>query len=262
MDDQQQVRPATTPAQGESGGAESLGPVGRLAGIYFTPTDVFADIDRRPTWLVPVLISIVIAVGFSLYFQMRVHVDYEQLIRQQMEERAARSGSQLSEEQIHQSISWGVKFAKWAAPLAAVFLPAILLVLAGVLFFAFQMAQAETTFKKAFSVVAWAYAGRTLVEYALNVIVITVNPQAVDPSHAQDITMTNLGAFFSAKQIPPALHSFLSSVDLFTLWLLILLIIGFKAISKKFTTGKSATIVVGLWLLYVLIKVGWNALRG
>jgi hypothetical protein len=54
------------------------------------------------------------------------------------------------------------------------------------------------------------------------------------------------------------------SIDIFTIWFLILVTIGLAAIagSKKITTGKTATVVFGFWVVYVLLKVGWAAVFG
>ncbi|HEV8482119.1 MAG TPA: hypothetical protein VGV87_01065, partial [Blastocatellia bacterium] len=40
--------------------AARLGPLQRLIGILFSPGETFVDINRKPTWLAPLLISIVI----------------------------------------------------------------------------------------------------------------------------------------------------------------------------------------------------------
>jgi hypothetical protein len=68
--------------------------------------------------------------------------------------------------------------------------------------------------------------------------------------------------------LPEGTSSFLKalagSFDLFTIWLLILLSIGLAAIagSRKIKTGKTATIVFGLWFLWTLISAGLASLRG
>ena len=51
----------------------------------------------------------------------------------------------------------------------------------------------------------------------------------------------------------------LSSVDIFMIWTLILLVIGFSTLSRL-SRAKSAAIVISLWLVTVVIKVGLAAL--
>ena len=59
------------------------------------------------------------------------------------------------------------------------------------------------------------------------------------------------------------MNSLFSSIDLFSLWTIILLAIGFAAMSeKKLTPGKAATPIVVLWLIWVLLKMGFWAILG
>jgi len=52
----------------------------------------------------------------------------------------------------------------------------------------------------------------------------------------------------------------LSSVDLFSVWTAVLLVIGYRAAAKA-STAKTVSVVSCVWLAYVGIKVGWLALR-
>jgi hypothetical protein len=60
------------------------------------------------------------------------------------------------------------------------------------------------------------------------------------------------------KQNPVA-FAVLSSLDLFTIWTVILFIIGFSFVSR-FSRAKSAAIIVPFWVLLVLFKVGGAAM--
>lgn len=261
MDDQNEVRvtgePTETPKAEEGARLSALS---RLTGIFFSPGEVFADVNRKPTWLVPVLLSMVVAVGFSVYFHRRVPLDIEQITREQMQERASTQGTQLTDEQMDRALSFARLIEKAKLPLAAIVPPLVILVVSAIFFFVFQMLQAETNFARAFSVVAWAHLARSLVEQVLSAVVITVNPQIVDPKHLDAITMTNLGAFFSSKDLPRGLHSVLASIDLFTIWFLILLAIGFSAISKRIPTKKAAKIILVVWILWIAVKAGFRSI--
>ena len=70
---------------------------------------------------------------------------------------------------------------------------------------------------------------------------------------------TNAGAFLS-DDAPKWQESLLSSFDLFVFWYLILMSIGYSATDpKKISFGKAFGTVVGVWLLYVIVKVGFTA---
>ncbi len=51
----------------------------------------------------------------------------------------------------------------------------------------------------------------------------------------------------------------LSSLDLFSVWTVALLAIGY-AIATKVSRGKAAGIVIAMWVVYVGVKVGLAAL--
>jgi hypothetical protein len=92
----------------------------------------------------------------------------------------------------------------------------------------------------------------------LAIVVLALKPYGqVDP---QALTATNLAAFLPGDSAP-WLTSLGASIDLFWIWCMILLAIGFsKANPRKISKGTAAAIVFGLWLLWVLVKVGWAAL--
>jgi hypothetical protein len=56
----------------------------------------------------------------------------------------------------------------------------------------------------------------------------------------------------------PALHSIAASIDVFTFWVLALLVIGF-GYAAKVTRKKAAILILSLWGIFVLGKAGWAA---
>ena len=75
------------------------------------------------------------------------------------------------------------------------------------------------------------------------------------------IAPTNLSYVLAdgASQVLRTLFSFL---DVFSVWKIFLLIIGLAAIAgtRKITTAKTGTLVIGLWLLILIISLGFAAL--
>jgi hypothetical protein len=75
----------------------------------------------------------------------------------------------------------------------------------------------------------------------------------------QEVIQANLGLLLEKSSAAKPLWALLSSIDLFSLWMVFLLAVGFGVASKK-TTG-SAIWGVGIpWILIVLAKVGWAAI--
>ncbi len=68
-------------------------------------------------------------------------------------------------------------------------------------------------------------------------------------------------AFLSSDMKEDFIYKFLAKFDLFTIWMIVLLIIGFSVI-YKFTQGKAATAVVGLWVIWIFISIALSNVMG
>ena len=49
----------------EGKSTEELGPIGRIIGIFTSPRETFESIHRKPTWLVPFLICVIVTIILS-----------------------------------------------------------------------------------------------------------------------------------------------------------------------------------------------------
>lgn len=72
----------------------------------------------------------------------------------------------------------------------------------------------------------------------------------------QNLVKSNLGAIMPSDNA--ALQSLFSSLDIFSIWFLIVLTIGYKTMAKT-STGIAASITFLPWVVWVLIKLAWNA---
>jgi len=66
-------------------------------------------------------------------------------------------------------------------------------------------------------------------------------------------------AVFAPEDAGPVLTSVLGSLDVFSLWTMALLVIGYR-LAAKVTRGTAIGAVVGLWLVYVLGKAAFVGL--
>jgi len=87
--------------------------------------------------------------------------------------------------------------------------------------------------------------------------------RSIDPTQSAGIVPSNLAAFLPSDA-SAVIKSVAGSLDIFTIWILILLSIGFASIagSRKIKAGNTATVVFGFWAVYVLLKIGWAAAFG
>lgn len=237
-----------------------LGPLARLTGTLLSPGETFADINRKPTWIAPMIIAILTVLASTLFFQWRVNPDWDSIMRNQIKKRMEKSNQSLTEEQMEQQVAFAKGIAKFSPIIGAVFTPIFYVVLAGIFALGLMFIQAKTTFKKILSVVAWSSAATGIVATLVTMASLMVRDQeslrSMDPTQSGGIVPSNLAAFLPSDTSAVIL-AVAGSLDIFTIWILILLIIGFASIagSRKITTGKTASVVFGFWAVFVLIKV-------
>lgn len=244
-----------------------LGPIARLTGTLFSPGETFEDVNRKPTWVVPVIIGIATVLASSFFFQWRVNPDWDTIFRNQIRKRMESSNQSLTPEQIDAQVNISKSFAKFFPIIGAVIIPVFYLALAGIFALGMMFIQAKTTFKKILSVVAWSSAATGVVAFLVTVASLMIKNEeglrSIDPTDSAGVVPSNIAAFLPSET-GAVIKAFAGSIDIFTIWFLILLAIGFAAIAgaRKITSGKTATVVFGFWAVYVLIKVGLAAAFG
>jgi hypothetical protein len=228
----------------------------RLIGVVFEPKKTFEDIARRPTFLVPLVLVIVFGLGFIAAFSQRV--GWEKTVRDRIE--ASSQSQQLSADQKEQQIAMGAKFAPFIAyGSVVVATPLMDLAIAGILLgIAAGMMSAPIKFKQVFAVVCWSYAVTCISMVLATVVMFLKNPEEFDLNNP---LMFNLGAFFEPNMPTKFIHSLASSIDLFPLWVILLMATGLKAAGgKRFSFGSALFAVVLPWGVLVLGKAAVAAI--
>jgi hypothetical protein len=140
-----------------------------------------------------------------------------------------------------------MKVSAYASPLLSIVL---LLIVAGALLLAFRLLGSEGNFAQAFSVTVYAWYPR-VIKSVLAAIVI-LSRKSISILDLQNPLLSNLGFLFDPKT-KPLLFAIGSSLDLFVIWSVILLVIGFSALARV-SRGKAAGIVIGLWIVVNLLS--------
>jgi hypothetical protein len=244
----------TTMPAPESQPQAAISPVGRIIGMFFSPKATFEDIVRRPNWIAP--LALIVGLSLMGVIALNSHFDWRGYITQQMEK--SPSTANLSPEQKQQRIDGGVKMAPIFAYVFGIPAPIIaLLVVALVLWGVYNlMAGAGVTFAQSFAIVTHAWVPITIIGSFIFLLVLFVKP--VGSFDLDNPVATNLAALLpedSAKW----LVALGKNIDLFELWKLLLLGMGFAAVNpKKLKGGKSYTIVFGAFLVWVVCRVAWG----
>ena len=91
----------------------------------------------------------------------------------------------------------------------------------------------------------------------IGIVVLFARPP--DSIDIQNLIASNPGVLVSSDS-PKWMMELAKSLDLFTIWIIVLMGIGFsKANPRKISTRKAIGYIALLWGIYVLIKVGWVA---
>ena len=119
--------------------------------------------------------------------------------------------------------------------------------------FAFNLiGGAGTRFSNAMGIVAHAYVPWLLYSLLFVLVLYLKEPGALD---LENPVATNVGAFLPEKT-PAALMSLGKSIDIFSIWTLFLISMGFTAVNPKKLKGSALGITLAVWAVYVLVKVG------
>jgi hypothetical protein len=242
------VSSAETPPQGMS-------EIGRLTGVFFEPKKAFADIAERPRWIVPLLLLMIASFGLvSLYSQkgvMRITVEQQMAKNQQIQ--------QLPPDQREQAIERAMKFSAIVYYAIPVIIPIMYLVMALVLWgIVSGMLSAPVRFKQAFAAVTYAQLPGLLV-VIMSAIVLQLKNAA--DFNVQNPLMFNPGAFMDQQSSSKFIYSMATSLDLFTIWTLLLVATGLKAAAgKKLSFGGAVFAVFLPWAVIVLGKAALSGL--
>jgi len=214
--------------------------LGKILGIFTSPTETFQSIDRKPTWFLAfvVIITCLIITQF-LILDIRVE---DQLAMMEAQDAPA---ERL--EMARSQSSGGLKYIQLGVMPIAVLLAN--LVIAGIyILLGNAVMGGDTRFKKVLSVVVWTgFIG--IIQSALH----TYLTLSKGTSHGVTTSLAVAVPTPPIGQSTP-FYRFLASIDIFTIWSIILLIIGFSVIFN-FSRKKSSIMVVSLWIVWTALVV-------
>lgn len=230
----------------------AISPFGRIIGVFFSPKATFEDIVRKPNWLLPM--TLILVMSLAAIIALNSHFSWHDYIAQQIEKspRAAQLSAEAKEKQIEIS-------AKYSPVFAYVFglvLPVCgILVIALVLWGAFSvMTGVGTSYKTALAIVSHAVVPASVISTILFITVLFLKP--VGMFDLDNPVATNVAALLS-DDASKWLVALGKNIDLLEFWKLVLLSIGFAAVSpKKLQGGKAFSIVFGVFVVYLVLRVG------
>ncbi len=246
-----------TPEQQTAGAFEprGMGEFSRLTGVFLEPSKAFEDIARRPSWLIPLLLTVLAAFAYLTAYGQ--HVTWQRYMQHEMDTnpKAQERMAQVPPEQRAKSMETGAKIAGIVSVAAVVVITPLVPLIWGVIVLVIvNSMSAGLKFKQVFSIMV--YAGLpAIVKAALSIVVMFLkNP---DDFNLRNPLAFNPAAFMDPVNGSKFLYSLGTSVDLFAIWIMLLAATGLKiAAGKRLTFGKALTAVVTPWALFVLLGAG------
>jgi hypothetical protein len=244
---------ALPPAAPES--QPQMSAISRVFGVFFSPGTTFKDIAQRPSWIAPMILLIVIWSGLCVTLVKRA--DWVEYTKQQIAKNkfAASRFDQLSDEQKDQAYQQGAERSKVSQYVRAIIgWPLLILFSAAINFGAFKLiAGVRTNFSTAFAITTFAHLPVSLRELLAIPVTLMKDPQSIDP---QNFLASNVASFLGDNA--PVWQLIIGgSLDLFAIWAIILMAIGFSASDpKKAPMGKALGIAFATTFAFVLLFTG------
>jgi hypothetical protein len=235
-----------------------LSQVGRVVDTFIAPSKTFNDILRDSSWWLPWLLGVLVTLGYSAAIQQKIGWDktYSNILQHSSETQQERFQQLSPDQQARQKAiaSSATKYIVWASPVLGLLFTAIA---AGLLLMTLNFGLGgHAKFGQLFAV--WMYATLPwLIQSILATIVLFAGLDA-DAFNLKNPVGTNVG-YYLPTDWPQWLIAFGTSIDVLTIWVLILVIIG-CAIVARTKLAATATAVVGWWVLLTLVKVGMAAI--
>lgn len=216
-------------------------------GVLLSPESTFRSLAARPRWFPAFLLLFLSAIGLSLVLMPRM--DLKQVIRDAVE----KQGQEISDTKLDRQ----VQVTKIVGTASQVVLqPAIYLIIAGVFLVVFRLSGSEIDFRRSLSVSVHGMMPVVVASLLTIPIVLTRMKISMDEAKSGSFLPSNLG-FLATESTGKALHSLLSSCDLFSLWAVALLAIGFRIVGRV-STGVAWGVVLTLWA----VAIGAKAVLG
>src|SRR5471030_1193532 len=217
-----------------------MGELSRIAGVFFEPAKTFEDVAKRPSFLTPLLLVIVASLIYT--FVLGQHIGWDRVVQQQMEmsPKQVERIAQLPADQQESARQMQLKIApitKYAGSIVG--LPILYLVFAGILLGIVR------------GMMCYA-ALPVIVQTGLKIVVMLLKKP--DEFNILNPLAFNPAAFMDYASSSKFLYVIAMSLDVFTIWGVVLSAIGLKAAAGKVLSfGSAIFAVVMVWAIPVLL---------
>lgn len=258
MEENNQINPGQDVQQPESYQVEPLSKSEAMTGVITAPSETFETIAHSPKmnyWILPIIIFIVcnlIATFLAMNdadLMTNIMNEKKAALQQQFDEKV-KSGD-MTQEQANQSMEMSEKFMNPKGPFFqavgygfSVIGPFLLLFVMSVfILIIMKIFRSDISFGNTLNVV-----GLSLILFGISAII--TNILSVLMGNAQTLS---LGLLLNKESIGNQLHTFISALDVFSIWMIILISIGLSKIGKV-SFAKICTVLFIIFLAITAVR--------
>lgn len=232
----------------------------RIIDTYIAPTKTFADIRRNASWWAPWLLGAI--VGYLLVFAVGSKVGWEQVTENQVkmnprQEARLEQLRQQNPDQYQRQLQISVAFTKGISYTIPVVSLLIVAVIAAVLMATFNFGLGtQISFMQAMAIVFYGFLPGVIRSLLASITLFSgANTEGFNFSNPIG---TNIAYYMSIADTPHWLYSLCSWIDLFTIWIFVLIGLGF-AVVGKIKKEKGIAVMMGWYALFVVGSVALAA---
>jgi len=224
-----------------------------LLELFYAPTTVFERRRETPAFGLALVVLTVLLVGLTFAFKDMMHPIFAAEFDRSMAQ-AMRQNPQLTAEQMQAGRAIGEKFIVVGVGLYGLVAP---LVLGLFLWLAGKAVESKAEMGQVMMVTTYAMYPR-VVEAIINAVQVLIIPESAVTSRFS--ISLGLGRFLDPATANPLLLAVLGRVDVFTLWITVLMAIGLSVMGRV-SLSRAAVAAGAVWVVGAVPSL-WGAIRG
>lgn len=215
--------------------------------IFYDPSAVFARREGGSVWIPTLVVTALIGTFFVVNSGI-IDPIMEAEFRRTMAANARSGGSQLSAADLERGRQFAVTFGKF---MGIVTIPILIVLMGLTLWLVGKLVGAKQSARAAIVVAAYAYMPKALEAVLSSVQGLLIDTSTLDGRFRMSF---GIGRFLDPDITAPALLAFLGRVDVFTLWVTVLLAIGLS-VTGKIPRSQAALAAALVWIVGALPSV-------
>lgn len=228
---------------------QGLSQMERVFDTYVSPRKTFLDIRKNASWWLPFLLGICVSLLFTYSVDRQIgfsNVAEANLNRSASTQERMSTLPEAQRAQTMRTIATTTKVFSYGYPVIFFIFS---LIIAGILMMSFNFGLgAQQPYKQYLAV--WFYASLPFaIKFTLAAVAIFAGASS-EQFDIQNPVGTNIGWYLSSDT-PLWLRTLLTSADIFTIWTVVLLIVGCATVARV-KRSSAAFIVVGWWVLVIV----------